>query len=619
MGVVHKLNEEVVSFIITQKQENPQVSCRSLVSIVNERFQIKVSKSSVNAILKDAQLSSAIGRRPLGERPPRKFKIPPQKKSELFSDKTRVDIQSPPANETTPRREPALKKKEMLLKEPTVTYPPQKTISVDKKLESPKDEPAGTKVFSKEKILSKGILYDGMGCFFLKAAQRELSSSSIAGNFLNKYLGNKILTDLNTVGDVLLFSRAFGIRKWNEIQQYQNQGLWALNGLNDKIDHRILSAAMDEVSNLETLSLKIENENILLLTEINHIKIGLEDRTEVYLDAQLNSLWDKNVQSGLSSPLDKCLQILSLLIVNNVHPLIIRGIPGRTEFSAAFYNLLSTFENLESKRIKNVSVCDKNNEEIAQFSIIPNKKRSFIIGAWPWQREFAQYNSEDTQDIKNLYLGQFDQEIYFSESRTKFFHEHLGGKQSPLRVIMLREFKKDSPEVAVVTNILEEQMSSTEIVSAYFLRWPNLQKGYLDFIARTESSLTQQLKPAGEIEKHFLTSPETDFLAPKTDPQGFWFYTEKLLADLHEYCLRHYFPPGFDGQEFLIARERIYSLPGYLKKVQNALVVTLVVPDGYLYKKDLEYAIRRVRESDILNDQGGKLILEMDHSKRMVV
>jgi hypothetical protein len=74
MGVVHKLKPEVLSFIIENKQNNPALSCRNLTALVFEQLHIQVSKSSVNAVFKENNLSMPIGRRPKGKK--KKFKMP---------------------------------------------------------------------------------------------------------------------------------------------------------------------------------------------------------------------------------------------------------------------------------------------------------------------------------------------------------------------------------------------------------------------------------------------------------------------------------------------------------------------------------------------------------------
>ncbi|MFA5224010.1 MAG: cell envelope integrity protein TolA [Candidatus Omnitrophota bacterium] len=74
MGVVHKLKPEVLSFIIENKKNNPSLSCRSLTLLISEKLKIKVSKSSINAIFKENDLSMPIGRRRTKKK--RKFNMP---------------------------------------------------------------------------------------------------------------------------------------------------------------------------------------------------------------------------------------------------------------------------------------------------------------------------------------------------------------------------------------------------------------------------------------------------------------------------------------------------------------------------------------------------------------
>jgi len=74
MGVIHKLKPEVLSFILENKQNNPALSCRHLTSLILEQLQIKVSKSSINAVFKENNLSMPIGRRRKQKK--KKFNLP---------------------------------------------------------------------------------------------------------------------------------------------------------------------------------------------------------------------------------------------------------------------------------------------------------------------------------------------------------------------------------------------------------------------------------------------------------------------------------------------------------------------------------------------------------------
>lgn len=74
MGIVHKLKPEVLNFILENKQKNPALSCRTLAQLILEKLQVKVSKSSINAIFKEHNLSMPIGRRQKHKK--KKFNMP---------------------------------------------------------------------------------------------------------------------------------------------------------------------------------------------------------------------------------------------------------------------------------------------------------------------------------------------------------------------------------------------------------------------------------------------------------------------------------------------------------------------------------------------------------------
>lgn len=62
MGIVHKLLPKIRDFIISQKQANPKITCRKLSRVIQSKFKAYISKSSVSAVLKEANLSSGVGR-----------------------------------------------------------------------------------------------------------------------------------------------------------------------------------------------------------------------------------------------------------------------------------------------------------------------------------------------------------------------------------------------------------------------------------------------------------------------------------------------------------------------------------------------------------------------------
>lgn len=63
MGVIYKLRPKIKDFILQEKEKQPNLSCRKLASLAGEKFQIKLSKSTVNSLIKQANLSMPVGRR----------------------------------------------------------------------------------------------------------------------------------------------------------------------------------------------------------------------------------------------------------------------------------------------------------------------------------------------------------------------------------------------------------------------------------------------------------------------------------------------------------------------------------------------------------------------------
>jgi len=59
----YKLTDEIKDFIIKKKLSDKMLSCRDLVPIIKDSFSVELSKSLINNIIKDAKLSSAVGRR----------------------------------------------------------------------------------------------------------------------------------------------------------------------------------------------------------------------------------------------------------------------------------------------------------------------------------------------------------------------------------------------------------------------------------------------------------------------------------------------------------------------------------------------------------------------------
>jgi len=88
-----------------------------------------------------------------------------------------------------------------------------------------------------------------------------------------------------------------------------------------------------------------------------------------------------------------------------------------------------------------------------------------------------------------------------------------------------------------------------------------------------------------------------------------------LMASLHNYCQRHFFPPQYEAVNFEATQERFYRLGGFVSEEDKRIVVSLVIPEGYAFTKDLQYAIRRFNENDIWDYSGNRIVMRIAKKK----
>jgi|GEM_PF-6381485 hypothetical protein len=91
MGVTYKLRDEVVHFIVSQRQSNPLASCRQLAETTSQKFGLNLSKSSVHDVLKESGIVT-----PRGRKPKNKFEIPQEKKKQIQVSLSQIKLEPPP-------------------------------------------------------------------------------------------------------------------------------------------------------------------------------------------------------------------------------------------------------------------------------------------------------------------------------------------------------------------------------------------------------------------------------------------------------------------------------------------------------------------------------------------
>lgn len=569
MGVVYKLTPEIIDFILQHKKENPRLSCRKLTDIVNQTFQIAVSKSSINKILKESELSSPVGRRGASKAG---FKIPETKKKQIFSSWEKTSSPAAPKEEA-----------------------PKKELPRPAAKESGPTAP-------------EGIFIDGAGTYFLKAAQWEAAEGPILGPILKEYLTAEGLTDTVTAGEILLFMECFGISHLSELGQYDKKGLWEVSDAPRAVDRASLEKIINDIENLNAFAIRLSIELPQIFSEMHMIELELEDGSVVRLDVNMEHFQTDGTERGLSAaPVNKALSILINRVINNVQSALVLFASNRQELEPAFLNWVAAMENSGGKRIRKASVWDLEGHEVVHFHTILPRKRTFVAGVWPWHEIFHHIIQEGhIAKVDSIYLKEAERKLYFREVVYSLRDGRILPKEVPLRTVLLRETMEAAPFLALLTNA-PKSVSAAQVAAAFFQKWPHLPKGEsiseLQKRARAEKGEAPQ--PLNGI-YHDLFGREYHRDAP-----GFLGVIGQILQMLSIYAQRYYFLDEFRNYDINHLISTIYGINGYLKKDRDVIKVTFVPPPDYPYTGQLKRAVQRVNEQMIFDPRGRRLFMKI--------
>jgi len=412
MGVVYKLKPEIVDFIVAYKKDHSSVSCRALGNLVREKFGVDVSKSSINVVIKDAQLSSPVGRRT------------------VFS--------------------------------PHKIKPPQQIIKQD---------------FSPVVDTMDGEGHSlGIGYLFLKAIEWDAQKGSILGLVLRDIGFNLPEKQLMALADIAMFFKLVS-KEPASVFLHRKDVQWFLEliGGESDIDERELSDFISKIETSEEVSKKIENLCLELLPEAAKVRLFLKGGKSFCLDARLQSLfWDKESEEidllTPEAPLGRsCFEVGQQLLVADA-PIVLNVFGGDHNIC----DFLEVLEGQGDREIIKIGIFDKNNNELLDFSFIPQVRRFFIVNVL-----LSQNMSQTLLEGKKF------------EKITEFFDEFLELRfnytelSQADRVFskfsrgLLREnfiLNGDNVHSCILTNISHDIMSTMDIINKYIGKFPDFLK-----------------------------------------------------------------------------------------------------------------------------------------------
>jgi hypothetical protein len=598
MGVVHKLKNNVVEFIVHQKKGDPSLGCRQIAVITGKKFFFKVSKSSVNAVIKKVSLSSAVGRRqgwPAGEAGrPGKFHIPTSKKTQISEEMQRAGVKMAGTG-TQPSPQYPSHGTHPVQPYPADSQVPQSQLPLD----NLKDQ---VSQLHAEKTQDRGLLHEGMGFIFLKAAQWDLTGSSVWGKLFRKCTTTHLPLDFDALCDMRCYLSLLGIDDLGRTEQFCNHGIWILNTFDCKPTDFSSFDWTRMVPATPSLLAEYSIEREYLSEEISRFQICLKNGMILNVDPLMVTVWGVGGAGEFSAPVNKAMRMLSNCLISNNRPAIFLGLLGE-QFSEEMSAMMAAMEGISGKTMTKITAVNHSNDPVAEFTTIPRKKRFFMASVWPWQREFSGFVQKAALGAaKSFYSKWLNREVFFEELnplKLTLAADEASGEKVSLRTFTVFNEKGGAPQVGVLTN--QTDGKSEDILEAFFLRWPHLNKG-AGFVLRsgTAAECTESRRDKrGERGDAGLNC--SDILGIYKD------FGEMLNA----YCQRYFFADKETDCGLTSMISRYYDIPGHCIVHDKNISIFLRPPPFYPFFEGLTNAVQRLNESAVTDPAGRNLLINI--------
>jgi len=549
MGIVYKLKPEVIARIIEEKKKNQLIGCRKLAKIIYNQFRIKVSKSSINALTKDAGLSMPIGRRPKNPAPP-------------FT---------PAANLSAPvTSEPPVK-----VEQPIILPPPTPEAIVP-------IAPPPAEVIVEEAAHA--------GLIFLKAADYLLGGTSSIAEIVK----HKVSTQTEDVAgkSEYLIYEPLAQKSSLEVEKFLQ--LFAAQ----KFNISGLEFYIQELQ-FKGLNLDIGRSLTRLFREIRCVRIALSNGNILYLDGQLRSTWPTPyIPYGFSNTLHNLKKYINQCFLQE-NPMVFYIAPDDDAPPEDFFNFIFALGS-NAAQISTLTFCTEQLEEAEVMAVPKNIQYKFIFGLGPKQfGGCAQLRI--LGNFKPLPLGPLGQELYFASGEVTLSQVHLN-KSTALMACVLRKSIDGSNNFILITNLTFDKASPEEIAELYLNHWPQYEDTFGDF--------RRKIGLFAYTAENYRALSLDDFVPGGKSAQDirdirmlFGLY----LRSLDAYVKRYFMPWGYEENDFPEMVKWFYSLPGKVTLQKDYVAIKIATPANYPRKEDLRYLTRRINEMNILLKDGRKI------------
>ncbi|MFA5092487.1 MAG: hypothetical protein WC543_00885 [Candidatus Omnitrophota bacterium] len=650
MGVIHKLTPEVLSFIIENKQKNPALSCRQLTLTVLEQFQIKVSKSSINSIFKENNLSMPIGRRrkqkklkfnmpdlpviegvksvavitPTKESRPSVINVvikeesvkeePVQEKPKLQEE--RINEAEVWAKQLQEEERIRIEKKRVLDDEAKTATNNQRLIDEENRLLKEKVAQEQALIAEKEKwarlaqeeqqakhrelpkeiepVKVQETVFKSLpqeracsGAVLLRGLDYLVGGSKEINELISKGIGGNLAENLNLT-QALIFRSLFDKENFSSLGD--------LIGVQYSLEKVDSYAA--QVNQLPEIGLELAKIIARIFTQVKGVRVNFADASVANLDAQLHSSWSTFwFPYNFSSPINDLKNNLNKYFFQEQR-LVLFSAPGYDVLSKDFFSLISNM--LSNIKPTSLTLFGSELNELETLTLNNDEKYSLAFGLWPWQftsnrkvKRIGEFSLRKVKGIsQDLYLGEIEIELLRLSANQSITLKGCAIKTNPIEKIRL-----------VVLSTDEQPESLEDLAAAYLSRWPNFDEAFQDFSRKIE------LFTYAGNEKKFLTKDKFELnaeLLKSKAPEIFASYIQML--DL--YLRWHFFPADYMDKDISFTSKNFYNLPVMLAAVEDRVIARLQIGPTNPLLKDLEYCLRRLNERQIDLVDGARLCFE---------
>ncbi|MDD5595377.1 MAG: hypothetical protein PHY94_03920 [Candidatus Omnitrophica bacterium] len=643
MGITHKLKPEIRDFILDAQKNNLKLSCRGIASLVFEKFQIQISKSSINTLIKNSGLSMPVGRRRV-----KPFTETPIKEVIKSAAQAVLSIQAPPEVPVlAPPQEPPVLLPEVKVEKPAEAAPEEaakeKIISPEVAPEQPQEEekitenvsqqPAATQELAPinippdveekpgetkpetppepllpeveeaplpDEILpvtpaqsaeSSPIEVETTGAVILKAADFLFGGTF----YLSEIIKNRLISrpaDTLAMLETLLYAQLYNLSFNQDV--VPEHPLWSLT--KKKFSSEVIKSFSNELDQMKVMNKELFSTIQKVFRQIRGIQATLADGSVFYFDGQLHCLWTKKDTPDYFSTTTCNIKIYINEELNKEGPYVLlqaqdTDIP--TKELADFIFALEQGQN----QLSDLTIYDNKLNSVDTIHPDPANKRFFVFGLWPWQ--FIQYRKINLLgEFKAFRLEALKKDFFIACAQIDLL---LPGKASPvsLRGAALKSSLNEKIKLVIVTNLPTEKSNLEEIANIYLNRWPNPQESFETFSRKVELfTYTGNSEQAFAIEKLKFNQESISDIRLLLD-----YY----LKGLDMYVRGNFLPAGYEGKDFPLTKEKFYDLKVTLKQEDKILRAIFHPGPEYANLKDLEFLCNRLNEREIKAQNGLKV------------